>query len=73
MRPPRHRLTPASYSRRPAAGTVTASGTIPSARAHNLTVNQHLVHHTHDPSVPGVVVSYETVRRWCRKFGQAWR
>ncbi|WP_185095595.1 hypothetical protein OG209_39205 [Streptomyces sp. NBC_01383] len=52
---------------------MTASGTIPSARAHNLTVNQHLVHHTHDPSVPGVVVSYETVRRWCRKFGQAWR
>ncbi|WP_329307820.1 hypothetical protein OG322_37260 [Streptomyces sp. NBC_01260] len=49
---------------------MTASGTIPSARAHNLTVNQHLVHHTHDPSV---VVSYETVRRWCRKFGQAWR
>ncbi|MBO0914321.1 hypothetical protein [Streptomyces laculatispora] len=31
---------------------MTASGTIPSARAHNLTVNQHLVHHTHDPSAP---------------------
>ncbi|MGV2920612.1 CRISPR-associated helicase Cas3' [Streptomyces alfalfae] len=33
-------------------GVMTASGTIPSARAHSLAVDQHLVRHTHDPSAP---------------------
>ncbi|MDJ0346828.1 CRISPR-associated helicase Cas3' [Streptomyces sp. H10-C2] len=34
-----------------ATGTITASGTIPSTRAHHLAVDQHLVRHTHDLSV----------------------